>query len=186
MKGLKFNRVIKALLFADIIWFFGEGMLGPLFAIFAERIGGDILEITGAWATYLIVSGILIVVVGKISDKVNKRKLVFYGYILNAILTFGYLLVDTPFKLLIVQAGLGLAAALATPTWNAFYSEHEAKTKDGTEWGLADGISQLFTGIAIILGGFIVVNFSFTTLFVTMGIIQVISVLALIPILRNK
>lgn len=183
---MRFNKVIKALLFADIIWFFGEGMLGPLFAIFAERIGGDILEITGAWATYLIVSGILIVFVGRISDKINKRKLVFYGYILNALLTFGYLLVDTPLKLLFIQAGLGLAAALATPTWDALYSEHGTKTKDGTEWGLADGVSQLFTGIAIIIGGFVVTYLSFTTLFITMGIIQIISVLCLIPILRKR
>jgi hypothetical protein len=34
---------LKALLFADIAWFFGEGMLGPLFAVFTERVGAVIL-----------------------------------------------------------------------------------------------------------------------------------------------
>lgn len=179
------GRKTKALLSADVTWFFGEGLLGPLFAVFTERVGGDILNITWAWATYLIVTGLLIVLIGKISDKINKKKLVFYGYVLNAIFTFGYLLVGNPFQLLMLQVGLGIAAAMATPTWDALYSEYENKKKDGFTWGLADGISQLFTGIAVIIGGLVVVYFSFTALFVIMGIVQVIAVLLLLPILKK-
>jgi len=186
MKVLKFNKVIRALFFADILWFLGEGMLGPLFAIFSERMGGDILDITSAWATYLIVSGLLIVFIGKVSDKINKRKLIFLGYVLNAIFTFGYLLVNDQISLLVVQAGLGVAAALATSPWNALYSEYEAKTEDGFEWGLSDGLSVFATGIAIIIGGLIVSYSSFTTLFITMGIIQILAVIRIIPILRKK
>jgi MFS family permease len=181
-----FNRKTRALLFADITWFFGEGMLGPLFAVFAQRVGGDILDIAWAWATYLIVTGLLIVFIGKISDKVNKNKLVFYGYVLNMIFTFSYLLVDSPINLLFVQAGLGVAAAMATPTWNALYAKYEDKKKDGFLWGLADGMSQLFTGIAILIGGIIVINYSFNALFVIMGIVQFIAVLLLLPVLRSK
>ena len=180
------NRKTKALLLADITWFFGEGLLGPLFAVYTQRIGGDILNITWAWATYLIVTGVLIVLIGRISDSiVDKKLLVFSGYVLNAVLTFGYLFVSTPLQLLLLQAGLGIAAALATPTWDALYSEYENKKKDGFTWGLADGISVLFTGIATLLGGLIVVYYSFATLFVLMGIIQIISVILLYPVLRR-
>jgi len=181
------NKQTKALLFADVTWFFGEGMLGPLFAVFTQRIGGDVLNITGAWATYLIVTGLLIVIIGKISDKIiDKEKLVFYGYVLNAVLTFCYLLVGSPFQLLLLQAGLGVAAAMATPTWDALYSKYENKETDGFTWGLADGISQLSTGLAIIIGGFIVVYFSFSTLFIVMGAVQIISVMVLFPILKKQ
>ncbi len=181
-----FNRGIRILLFADVVWFFGEGMLGPLFAIFTERIGGDILSITSAWAAYLIVTGVLIVFFGKMSDKINKRKLVFAGYTLNAIITFCYLLVSNPLQLLLVQIGLGTAAAMATPTWDALYSEFQNKRKEGLTWGLSDGISQLSTGVAIIIGGFIVMYSSFTVLFITMGIIQSISVILIYPILKKN
>lgn len=142
------------------------------------------MEITWAWAAYLIVCGLLIMIIGKMSDKINKKKLVFYGYVLNAILTFGYLLVSNPFQLLAVQVGLGIAAAMATPTWDALYSEYEDKRKDGFTWGLADGASQLFTGISVVLGGIIVTLFSFTALFIIMGAIQVFSVIILRPILE--
>ena len=181
-----FNAKTRALLFADMFWFFGEGMLGPLFAVFAGKVGGDILDIAWAWATYLILTGVLIMFIGKISDKrFNKKKLVFIGYVFNAILTFGYLLVDSPFKLLLLQAGLGTAAAMATPTWNALYADYENKKHAGLLWGLADGGSQLFTGFAIIIGGLVVTYYSFNLLFIIMGIIQVISVILLYPILKK-
>lgn len=180
-----FNKKTRALLFADIAWFFGEGMLGPLFAVLAQKIGGDIFDITWAWATYLIVAGVLIIVIGKLSDKISKNKLVFCGYVLNAIFTFCYLFVNNPRSLLLIQIGLGIAAAMATPTWNALYSKYENKNKDGFLWGLADGGSQIFTGLAIIIGGLIVVNFSFNMLFIIMGIIQTIAVVLLIPILKE-
>lgn len=180
------SRKIKALLYADVAWYLGEGMLGPLFAVFTERIGGDILNITWAWATYLIITGLFMVIIGKMSDRaLNKKKLLFWGYVLNTILTFGYLFVDNPYSLLALQAGLGIAAAMATPTWNALYSEYENKRRDGYTWGLADGFSELFTGFAIIIGGFVVVYLSFTALFIMMGIVQVISVILLLPVLKK-
>ena len=48
---MKLTRSLKILLIGANIWYFGEGMMGPLFAVFAEKIGGDILDITWAWAT---------------------------------------------------------------------------------------------------------------------------------------
>lgn len=46
------------------MWYLGEGMFGPLLAVFTEQIGGDILNITAAWATYLIVTGFLTIIIG--------------------------------------------------------------------------------------------------------------------------
>jgi MFS family permease len=184
------NKELRILLFSSLIWFFGEGMLGPLFAVFAGKIGGDILDISIAWSLYLIAMGIMMIIIGKLSDtKINKKKLMLTGYTLNAALTFCYLLVDNPLQLLIVQVGLGIATALATPTWDALYSryaqKHNCKSL-GTCWGLSDGLEEIVTGIAIILGGLVVVYISFTTLFVIMGIIQTIAVIALIPLLKKR
>src|SRR3990167_7351585 len=100
------NRNTKILLYGANIWYFGEGMLGPLFAVFTERIGGDVFDITWAWATYLMVTGILYIVVGKIIDgKDSKAKVMVIGYALNALVTFGYLFVSTRWHLLLVQVG---------------------------------------------------------------------------------
>lgn len=166
----------KILLAASNLWYFGEGMLGPLFAVFAERVGGNILDIAWAWATYLIVTGVLTIVVGKFSDKLfTKEKLLVIGYGLNALFTFSYLLISKPAHLFLVQAGLGVSLALASPTWSSLYSKYEDKKKRGLIWGLASGEANICTGIAIIIGGFIVNFASFSALFITMGCIQLLA-----------
>ena len=181
------NRYMKILLYGGNIWYFGEGMLGPLFAVLTERVGGDILDISGAWATYLIIAGLLYIVVGKITDTYNNaEKIMVLGYALNALFIFGYLFASVPWHLFVVQAGLGVAAAMATPTWNALYAKHEDRRHSGFQWGLAGGEAQIITGVAIIIGGYIVSIVSFTALFVTMGIIQVLATIYQAQILRKK
>ncbi|MBX4197808.1 MFS transporter [Candidatus Parcubacteria bacterium] len=182
----KLNRKIAVLLYGANLWFLGEGMFGPLLAIFTQRLGGDILNITSAWATYLIVTGILTIIIGRFSDRSNKEWLLVMGYALNAIFTFGYLFIETPKQLLLLQAGLGLAAALSTPTWNALYAQHEDRKRAGFTWGLAGGEFQITTGIAIIIGGLIVSRFPFSTLFIVMGCIQVIATIYQAQILKMK
>lgn len=153
-------------------------MLGPLFAVFAERIGGSILDISVAWAVYLVTTGILIILIGELSDRRGKHEeLVTIGFALNALFTFGYIFVKEPFHLFIVQAGLGIATALSTATWNSLYAKYEDKKRSGYNWGLAVGQANIATGIAIVIGGLIVARYSFTVLFITMGIIQIIATL---------
>ncbi|MBW3022851.1 MFS transporter [Candidatus Woesearchaeota archaeon] len=181
------NRKIKVLLYGSNLWYFGEGMLGPLFAVFTERVGGSILDIAWAWATYLLVTGLLVIVIGKVSDhKLSKEKLLVFGYVLNTLFTFGYLLVSSPVHLFIIQAGLGVAVALAAPTWNSLYAKYEDKKEAGYEWGLAIGESQIVMGVALVIGGLIVNYFSFKLLFITMGCIQVVATVYQALILRKK
>lgn len=168
----------KYLLYGGNIWYFAEGMFGPLFVVFTERIGGDLLNISWAWAVYLFFSGASIIVIGKISDRINKEWTLMAGYILNAALTFCYLFIDSPTQLLFLQAALGFASALATPTWDAIYDEHSGDgTRDGVSWGIADGTPDLVVGAAILIGSLIVAKFSFAALFITMGVLQVVSVI---------
>ncbi len=181
------NRHIKILLYGGNLWYFGEGMLGPLFVVFTERVGGDVLDITWAWATYLILAGVLYIVFGKIADKYgNAEKIMVCGYALNALFTFGYLFVSAPWHLFVVQAGLGIAAAMASPTGSSLYAKYEDKKHGGFQWGLVGGEAQIVTGLALIIGGYVVSLFSFTALFLIMGTIQVIATLYQAQILRKN
>ena len=151
-------------------------MLGPLYAVFAGRIGGDILDITGAWAAYLVVAGILSIVIGRYArDKLKLQHWMMIGYGLNTVGTFGYLFVFTPLSLFIVQIVLGIASALASPTWDALYSNYGSKKRAGINWGLAEGSPQIVVGIAILLGGLIVTYAGFSILFLIMGSIQIVA-----------
>ncbi|MGL4620813.1 MAG: MFS transporter, partial [Chroococcidiopsis sp.] len=159
-------------------------MFAPIFGLFTQKIGGNILDISGIWAAYLVATGIFTILVGKLSDRnISKAKLMIIGYALNAIFTFCYLFVSSQLSLFLVQVGLGIASALATPTWNALYAQYEDREKAGQIWGMADGQSKVMTGLAVVLGGVIVNWLSFNTLFITMGTIQVIATLYSIQLL---
>jgi len=184
---MKLSRTVKILLLGANIWYFGEGMMGPLFAIFAQKVGGDILDITWAWATYLVVTGIFYILIGKLlNNKSYKTKVMVFGYIFNALLTFGYLFVDSPFKLLLVQVGLGIAEAIGTPAWDALYAKNLDHNSDSYAWGLSTGQSQIVTGIAFAVGGVITHFISFNALFITMGFIQITAAIVTSQLLFEK
>jgi len=169
------RREERILLWGSNLWLLGDGLLGPLFAVFAGEIGGDIFDITAAWAIFMIVTGILTIQVGKFGDKIGHEYLLFAGYALNTVFTFSFLLIETPAQLFMVQAGLGISLALANPTWYALYDKYSTPNKDGYIWGVASGHGNIATGIAAMAGGYIVTNYSFEVLFITMGIIQAIT-----------
>lgn len=172
------NKKTKILLIGAGIWYMGEGLFGPLLAVFSEKIGGNVLDLSWAWAMYLVVYGVLSYVFGKVADRnVDKGQLMVTGYALNALCTFGYIFVDSTTSLLFVQAGLGIAGAMATPTWNALFDEATDPSVDGTSWGLYECIQSIISGITIILGAYIVMYFSFKSLFIIMGCIQILATL---------
>lgn len=179
------NPKLKILLWGSNTWNLGEGMLGPLFAVFAGRVGGNILEMSWAWATYLVVTGVFTIVISRVADKkIKKAHLLILGNALNALFTFGYLFVDSPLKLFAVQVGLGLASALVIPAWDALYSEFEDKKHDEFEWGLASGEAEILAGIAMVIGGLVVTYVSFSALFLAMGTIKVLATICYARILR--
>ena len=181
------SRTVKILLIGANIWYFGEGMMGPLFSIFSEKVGGDILDITWAWATYLVITGIFYIIVGKLlNGKSYKEKVMVFGYLLNALFTFGYLFVKNPLQLFMIQAGLGIAEAIGTPAWDTLYAKNISNEMDSYAWGLSTGQSQIVTGVAFGIGGLITHFISFEALFITMGSIQVLAALVTSQLLFKK
>ena len=170
---MNFTRPHRILLIASSLWFFGEGLFSPLFAVFSEKIGGDILDVTWALSLYLCLTGILYMVFGKLlRNSKYKEYFLILGYLLNTILTFSYIFIQTSHQLLLLQVGLAIAEALSTPIWDALFAKYLEKSDDSLFWGIAGGHSQLVSGIAIALGGLVIYYFSFNLLFIIMGCIQ--------------
>ena len=171
----------RNLLLGANLWYFGEGMLGPLFAVFAQRVGGNILDVTSAWAIFLVVTGVSIIFVGRFSDAAARRRkhgreyVLILGCALNTICTFGYLFVSGPTGLFIVQAGLGFTLALSSPTWLALYGDADTRLKSGLRWSLTSGTEKFVSAGAVLLGGYIVTHYSFATLFLIMGCVQTVA-----------
>lgn len=175
----------RILFWSSNIWSFSDGLLGPLFAVFTQRVGGDVLELTWAWALYLSVTGFCMVFVGKLGDRIGHHYLSVLGYALTTLFTFGYLFVDSTLDLFIVQIGLGMALALSNPTWDALYDHYSGDgSHDGFIWGYASAGRYIAQAVAILSGGLLVTYFSFETLFIIMGSISLFATYHQAKILR--
>ena len=134
----------------------------------------------------MFATGFFSILVGRFIDVHNhKEKILVLSYFLNSIFTFGYILVQKPFDLFIIQAGLGFCLALSNPIWYSLYSEYVKPDKQGSAWGLFDGLGKIVTGVAILVGGIIVKNYSFEVLFLTMGSVQLLAAIYQAKILFN-
>jgi len=182
---MNLNKTTKILLIASSLWYFGEGLFGPLFAVYAQKIGGDLLDITWAWAAYLIATGIFYVLVGKFVNKSKyKKEVMIFGYGLNALLTFGYIFVHNTQQLFMIQIGLGIAEALSASIWDSLFAHHLEDKSNTFHWSIANGHPHFVSGIAIAIGGLIANYISFEVLFLTMGIIQTIATIIQARILK--
>lgn len=166
------NKKEKTLLFANNLWCLSEGMLGPLFGVYCERFNASPFDISWVWAIYLISVGIVVIVLGYLSDFIQKEKLLIVGYFMQTVLTFCYLLVESKMDLALLEIALGVSGGLSTTTWYALYSRYEDTSREGMTWGLANGLSSIYTGTALLAGGIIISYSSFQKLFFIMGLVQ--------------
>ena len=97
------NHIYKTLLAASLLTNFGANLIGPFYAVFVAEIGGSILDMGYSVTVFSIATGILMIVVGKISDKINKELITTIGYTFYAFGSLFYLLISSPWQLFVLQ-----------------------------------------------------------------------------------
>lgn len=188
---INLNKITKYLIYSDLVFYTGWGLISPIFAIFIlENISGGTIFVAGlSSAIHLIVRSALRIPFGIASDKdkSHKRayKLMFLGLLIAALIPFGYILARTPLCIYILQAILGISLAASTAGWTCIFTRHMDKGRESTEWGLDAVAVGLGPGIAGAVGGLAVTYFSFSWVFAAVGIIGLIGVLFLIAVKKD-
>ena len=173
---LDMNKLAKLLLLSSFIGTIAECMLIPVWAIFTDKVGGDVLDIGIGSALFPILTGITIYLLGK-SDYYEKniKSMVFWGFLIAGIGEFSYILVSNKWELFFVQALIGLAVGILNPAWDALYAEDESQTH-AKKWSFWSGGISFITGFGMLLGSWVLSVFGWNTLFITMGIFDMIAV----------
>jgi len=165
------HKAIKILILASISFNFSLGLFGPIYAIFVEKIGGNMLSASGSMAIYMIVYGVLKILFGRLEDvEWNRRKMITLGYLFNAIGFTGYMFVRAPVQLFFIQMILGVGEAIKNPAWEAVFSKSLDKGMESSEWAYWGGSTSIVYGMASIIGGNIAMFLGFRTLFSMMAI----------------
>ncbi len=178
---------LRILLLTDGLYLLAAAMLGPIYAIFVEEIGGDILTAGASFAVFSLVMGILILFIGKIEDIVLKETELWIcaGYFIIALGFFGYLFLQTQWHLFVIQIILGIGYAVQCPAFSAVYSRHLDYKKTAFQWGSWDATNSFATAGGAIVGSVLATIFGFKILFVIMGILPLISALIILFLPRK-
>ena len=170
------NKPLRILLATNGIVLVASALMGPIYALFVEKVGGDLLDASLTGAAFSLAAGITTLFAGKYSDKVKENELVVVlGYVIIGIGFLLYALVDSILFLLIVQIIIGFGEALYSPSFDALYSKHLHNGKAGVQWGAWEAMNYFMIALGAILGGLIINFFGFTSAFIFMGCLCFIS-----------
>lgn len=186
---LNLNRIIKYLIYSDLIFYTGWGLISPIFALFlVESLKMSAFVVGMASAIHLVTRSLLRVPFGIKADKSQKRayNYMFYGLFIAALVPFGFIFSQNTWHIYILQAILGISLAMSTAGWTAIFARHMDKGKESTEWGVDAVAVGLGPGIAAAIGGLAVTYFnSFNYVFAAVGIVGLIGTLMLIFIKKE-
>lgn len=172
MKRLFFNKALRILLSTNAMILMAAAMLGPIYALFVEKVGGDLMDASIAGGIFAFVAGLTTLVSGKYSDKIKENELiVILGYSIMGVGFLLYFWVSSIIFLFIVQAIIGLGEAIYSPAFDAVYSKHLDGHKSGTQWGAWESMNYFTTAVGAVVGGGLVTLFGFQTLFVIMAML---------------
>ena len=174
------NSYLKKVIFTNSLFFFADGLIIPLYALFVTQIGGN-AELAGMlFGTKYVASSISELLVMRIKDRENlSEKLVQINYLLRGLSWSSLIFFPTIPMLFIASVGIGISESIGSPAFNALMSEHLDKKKHTREWAIYNMSANLLIAAASIASGFIYSQFGFQLLFALMTFLALVSFLIL-------
>ena len=170
MKKHFLNKAIRILLATNALILMAGAMLGPIYALFVEKIGGDLMDASIAGGIFALAAGIATLISGRYSDKLRNSELIMViGYCIMGAGFLSYIWVDSLWTLFAVQAVIGLGEAIYVPAFDMVYTRHISKNKLGSIWGAWESMNYFTSAFGAVIGGILVTQFSFSLLFCVMA-----------------
>lgn len=155
---------------ADGAWLLAKAMLGPIYALFVEDLGGDLVDAGLTFGVFAFAAGITTLIVGSLSDRVKEDELIISaGFLITAFGFFYYIFVDSLATLMIAQVIIGLGEATKFPAYDEVFSKHLDKGTGGREWGAWEALSYFTAAIGAVGGGYLAAEMGFDAIFIIMG-----------------
>jgi MFS family permease len=172
MKKLFFNRALRILLITNAMVLVAAAMLGPIYALFVEKIGGSLLDASLTGGIFALAAGITTLIAGKYADKAKEEELiVVFGYVVMGIGFLLYTQVNSIWFLFLVQVIIGFSEAIYSPSFDKLYSKHLTTKKAGREWGAWESLNYFAIFAGAVIGGYVVTNYGFNTIFIIMAVL---------------
>jgi MFS family permease len=165
------TKPIRILLISDGLVMIAASMLVPFYALFVEKLGGDVLVVGVGASLFAVAAGISVIIAGGLADRVRRMdRMIAWSYLVMAAGFALYIFVDTIWLLLVAQVIIGLSQASYEPSFDALYGEHARAGGEHSakRWSFSAASDYFAAAIGAGLGAVIVHYLGFTALFAVM------------------
>ena len=164
------KMIVASMMLNFIIAFFT-----PLLSIFIQGVGEKNVFVIGiAWGTVFLTEAFVSVYFGRLADKYGRRKFLIIGNLIYCVIPFAYIFVSNISQIIFLEFISGIGLGMNTPAFFALFAEKMKQGKRGIGYGIWNSTVTLVTGIGAIVGAFIAQILGFQTMFIIMGIIQIV------------
>lgn len=172
------NKALKVLFLSNGVFVFANNLLGPLYAIFAEKFDSNVFSISASWSLFMISATFFTYLVKKYGDRIKENEyLLLIGYVIRILCWIGYIFIASFWQLLVIQVILGISEAVSSPAFDTIFAKHLDKNKEIDEYATWKIYEKISIALSTLIGGFIVQYASFDLLFVSMSLVATFSVI---------
>lgn len=111
------DRNLGSITQAGLVNNLNDGMIWGIFPILLAIKGFNLVEIAKIVAIYPLVWGLSQLITGKLSDHLNKKKMLFWGMFLQGLALSGILFTSSFYALVALSVILGIGTAIVYPTF---------------------------------------------------------------------
>lgn len=181
------NKYLRVLLLTNSVILLSGAMLGPIYALFVEKVGGSLMDAAVAGGVYSLMAAMVTLVSGKFADKIKRKKIIIaLGYFIMGAGFLSYLWVNSVWSLFVVQAIIGFGEAIYAPVFDSLYSKHINWGKGGSQWGTWESTRYLTASLGAFIGGALVTLVGFNSLFITMTLLCASSAVYILFLNKGK
>ena len=171
----RLNKSLRVLISANTVMVFVIGIFAPFYAVFVQKIGGNIAFAGFSWAVFSIVAGVLTLLFSRWQLKVKEQELLLaLGYLFRGAVFLSYAFMGSIPQLLFTQILWGISVAIVNPAFDSIYSSHTDKTDSIVQWGHWEGIAAISTGLAALVGGVLIQAVGYSLVFFAMSFLSVL------------
>lgn len=163
------NKILKILLFSDILIFMGFGLVTPILAIFIKEnlVGGTIFAAGLSVFIFWITKSAVQLPLSRYVDRKDHRiPLLIAGTFIMTFVPISYIFINHVRWIYLVQILYGLGSGMAYPCWLGLWSTNLDKHHESFEWSVYSTFVGIGAAIAAAVGGVLAQLFGFRITFV--------------------
>lgn len=143
----------------------GQSAVMPVLAIYSSSMGASHSMVGGIIAVYAASQLVTQVPVGRLSDRIGRKKLILGAFVATALLAIPYHFAFKPVHFLLLQAATGLAAGCLWPPILGQLADLTPHSQRGRAMGTFNTLFFIGVGSGPLLGSYAASTFGYTSVF---------------------